>query len=32
MIDNQFDISFTKDSPIQTTHIKYGEKITVYGE
>lgn len=32
MIDNRFDISFTKDSPIQTTEIKNGEKIIIYGK
>jgi hypothetical protein len=32
MIDNAFDISFTKDSPIQTTEIKNGEKIIIYGK
>lgn len=32
MIDNTFDISFTKDSPIQTTEIKNGEKIIIYGK
>lgn len=31
-IDNSFDISFTKDSPIQTTEIKNGEKLTFYGK
>lgn len=31
-VDNKFDISFTKDSPIQTTEIKNGEKITIYGK
>ena len=32
IIDNRFYISFTKDSPIQTTEIKNGEKIIFYGK